>query len=62
MAELALTAKRRSDLIALLDDDDRLRAKYPKVSEYLDMSPKLAGTGDLQVDAAFELRLVPAVL
>lgn len=58
VAELALTAERRSELIDLLGDDDRLRAEYPKVSEYLAMSPQLAGTGNLQVDAAFELRFV----
>lgn len=58
MAELALTAERRSELLALLDDEARLRAEFPKVSEYLEMSPTLPGTGDLQVDAAFELRFV----
>jgi hypothetical protein len=58
VAELALTAERRTELIDLLGDDDRLRAEFPKVSEYLDMSPQLTGTGDLQVDAAFELRFV----
>jgi hypothetical protein len=58
VAELALTAERRDELIALLGDDERLRAEYPKVGEYLEMSPQLAGTGDLQVDAAFELRFV----
>ena len=42
----------------LLDDEQRLRAEYPKVSEYLDMAPNLAGTGNIQVDAAFDLRFV----
>lgn len=58
VAELALTAERRSELIDLPGDDDRLRAEYPTVSEYLEMSPQLAGTGNVQVDAAFELRIV----
>jgi hypothetical protein len=58
VAELALTAERRTELIDLLGDDDRLKAEYPKVAEYLEMAPQLAGTGNLQVDAAFELRIV----
>lgn len=58
MAELALTAERRTELIELLGDDARLRAEFPKVNEYLEMSPQLPGTGDLTVDAAFELRFV----
>lgn len=56
MAELALTAERRSELLALLDDEERLRAEFPKVSNYLEMAPTLPGTGNLQVDAAFDLR------
>jgi hypothetical protein len=58
VVELALTAERRSELVELLGDDERLRTEYPKVSEYLDMSPRLEGTGNLQIDAAFELRFV----
>jgi hypothetical protein len=58
VAELALTAERRNELVALLDDGQRLKAEYPKVSEYLDMAPTLAGTGNIQVDAAFDLRFV----
>lgn len=53
-----LTAERRDELAALLDDEERLRAEYPKVSEYLDMAPKLVGTGDVRADAAFDLRFV----
>jgi len=58
VVELALTADRRSELIELLGDEQRLSTEFPKVSEYLEMSPQLAGTGDLQMDAAFELRFV----
>lgn len=58
MVELALSAERRNELAALLDDEERLRAEYPKVSEYLDMAPNLAGTGDVRADAAFDLRVV----
>lgn len=58
MAELALTAERRTELAALLDDEQRLRTEYPKVSDYLDMAPNLTGTGNLRVDAAFDLRFV----
>lgn len=58
MAELRLTAERRNELAALLDDEQRLRTEYPKVAEYLDMSPKLSGTENIRADAAFELRFV----
>lgn len=59
MAELVLTADRRAELAALLDDDQRLRAEYPKVAEYLDMAPALRGTGgDGRADAAFDVRFV----
>jgi hypothetical protein len=54
----ALTPERRAELAALLDDEQRLRTEYPKVSEYLDMAPKLAGTGDVRADATFDLRFV----
>jgi hypothetical protein len=55
---LALTAERREELAALLDDDQRLRSEYPKVAEYLDMAPNLPGTGNTDMDAAFDLRFV----
>ncbi|GAB2699686.1 hypothetical protein [Nocardia thraciensis] len=58
MAELALTADRREELAALLGDEQRLNADYPKVAEYLDTAPMLPGTGDERADAAFDLRLV----
>lgn len=45
MTELALTTDRRDELAALLGDEERLRAEYPKVAEYLDTAPMLAGTG-----------------
>lgn len=53
-----MTVERRSELAALLDDEERLRTEYPKVSEYLDMAPRMSGTGDVQADAAFDLRFV----
>ena len=58
MAELVLTPERRDELAALLDDEQRLRAEYPKVVEYLDTAPRLPGTGNRQADAAFDLRFV----
>lgn len=61
MAELALTEERRSELLALLDDEERLRAEFPKVGDYLQMAPTLPGTGNLQIDAAFDLRFVHCV-
>jgi hypothetical protein len=53
-----LTPQRRDELAALLDDEERLRREYPKVSEYLEMASRLAGTGDARADAAFDLRFV----
>ena len=58
MAERTLTSERRAELAALLDDERRLRSEFPKVSDYLDMAPTLAGTGDVRADAAFDLRFV----
>jgi hypothetical protein len=55
---VALTPERRAELLALLDDERRLRADYPKVAEYLDVAPTLAGTGDPHADAAFDLRFL----
>ncbi len=56
--ELVLTAERRDELATLLADEQRFRAEYPKVADYLDMAPRLQGTGDERVDAAFDLRFV----
>jgi hypothetical protein len=58
VAERTLTPERRAELAELLDDEPRLRAEYPKVSEYLEMAPTLEGTGDVRADAAFDLRFV----
>lgn len=58
MTALALTPERRSELAALLGDESRLQAEFPKVAEYLDTAPMLAGTGDQDADAAFDLRFV----
>lgn len=58
VAELMLTAERRNELAELLDDVRRLRIEYPKVAEYLEVAPMLSGTGDSEVDAAFDLRFV----
>ncbi|OXM55998.1 hypothetical protein CFP71_15490 [Amycolatopsis thailandensis] len=58
MVELVLTDNRRSELVALLDDQERLQREYPKLAEYLDFAPGLPGTGDDQLDAAFDLRMI----
>jgi hypothetical protein len=58
VAERTLTPERRAELAALLDDEQRPRAEFPRVSDYLDMAPTLAGTGDVRADAAFDLRFV----
>ena len=54
----ALTKERRNQLSALLDDEQLLRASFPRVAEYLSTAPTLSGTGDSQVDAAFDIRLL----
>jgi hypothetical protein len=58
MTGLSLTTERRTELAALLDDEQRLRSEYPKVAEYLDTAQMLPGTDDPGADAAFDLRLV----
>ena len=58
VVEFELTAERRNQLAVLLGDEQRLRAEYPKVAEYLDMASRLPGTGDSQADAAFDLRFI----
>ncbi|WP_436496706.1 hypothetical protein [Actinokineospora sp. HUAS TT18] len=58
MVELVLTDERRRVLTALLNDDERLRAEYPMVDDYLDVALRLPGTGDARIDAAFDLRFV----
>lgn len=58
MAKLTITTSRWDELTALLKDEQRLRSEYPKVAEYLDMATRLAGTGDEQADAQFDLRFV----
>ncbi|MFB9207348.1 hypothetical protein ACFFV7_39605 [Nonomuraea spiralis] len=46
MAKLTMTSRRWDELTALLKDEQRLQAEYPKVAEYLDMAARLRGTGD----------------
>ncbi|WP_283139726.1 hypothetical protein [Rhizohabitans arisaemae] len=58
MANLTMTTQRWNELTALLEDEQRLKAEYPKVADYLDMATGLPGTGDDQADAAFDLRFV----
>jgi hypothetical protein len=58
MGDLELTADRRRELVALLDDSEQMKAAYPKVAEYLDLAPHLAGTGNPQTDAEFELKFL----
>ncbi|MGK5554343.1 hypothetical protein ACSNOI_22285 [Actinomadura kijaniata] len=58
MAKLTMTSSRWDEITALLEDEQRLRSEYPKVAEYLDMAATLAGSGDAQADAQFDLRFV----
>jgi hypothetical protein len=54
----ALTATRREQLSAFLNDDESLQAQFPKVAEYLRTASSLPGSGDGQADGAFDLRLL----
>ncbi|MRH89955.1 hypothetical protein GFY24_21360 [Nocardia sp. SYP-A9097] len=58
MTDLALTAERRDELAALLEDAQGLRSRFPKVADYLDTAPMLSGSGNVQADSAFDLRFV----
>lgn len=58
MTDQVLTEERHRELAALLEDEQRLNAEFPKVAEYLDTALKLAGTGNDRKDGAFDLRLV----
>ncbi|MES9607618.1 hypothetical protein [Actinomadura sp. NPDC000929] len=58
MAKLTMTSSRWEELTALLEDEQKLQSEYPKVAEYLNMAAQLAGTGDDQADAQFDLRFV----
>jgi hypothetical protein len=58
MADQALTDERWAELSALLNDEQRLNAEYPKVADYLDTGLRLQGTGDAGVDGSFDIRLV----
>lgn len=57
VTELALTAERREQLIALLGDEQRLRAEYPKVAEYFDVAAGLPQPAEAQAAAAFDFDL-----
>ncbi|MGK8487193.1 hypothetical protein [Nocardia asiatica] len=58
MTGLVLTPQRRAELAELLGDEARLKAEFPRVAEYLDTAATLSGTGDVEADAAFDLRFV----
>ncbi|MFD0000174.1 hypothetical protein [Nocardia sp. NPDC127526] len=58
MTGFVLSPDRREELVALLGDEQRLRAEYPKVADYLETAPGLPGTGDDDVDRAFDLRFL----
>jgi hypothetical protein len=58
VAKLTMTPGRWDELSTLLKDTQRLRADYPKVGDYLDMAATLSGSGDIQLDSAFDLRIV----
>lgn len=58
VTDQVITEERHSELAALLDDNKRLDAEYPKVADYLDTALKLPGTGNAQRDGAFDLRLI----
>lgn len=58
MAELALTKERRDQLRTYLSDEQLLGTEFPEVARYLDAAQGLAGTGDSEADASFDVRLL----
>lgn len=58
MTDQVMTDERRNELAELLNDEQRLNAEYPKVADYLDTGTRLPGTGNVDADGAFDLRLV----
>ncbi|MEV6099258.1 hypothetical protein [Nocardia sp. NPDC051981] len=44
MTDLALTPKRRAELVALLGDEPHLRTEFPRVADYLDSASRLPGS------------------
>ncbi len=57
VTELGLTARRRDELLALLGDEPRLRAQYPKVAEYFDVAAGLPQPAGTRAPAAFDFDL-----
>lgn len=58
MTGFLLTQERRDELAGLLGDEKRFRTTYPVVADYLDTAPRLSGTGNADVDHAFDIRLL----
>jgi hypothetical protein len=58
VAELVLTQERRAQLRTYLSDGQLLETEYPEVARYLDAAAGLAGTGDSEADANFDVRLL----
>lgn len=58
MAELALTKERRDQLRTYLSDEQLLGTEFPEVARYLDAAAGLAGTGNSEADANFDVRLL----
>ena len=57
VTELALTARRREELIGLLGDEQRLRLEYPKVAEYFNVAAGMPPPAEAQALAAFDFDL-----
>lgn len=58
MTGFALSPDRRDELAALLGDERRFQAEYPKVADYLAMASGLPGTGNDEIDRSFDIRLL----
>ena len=58
VAELALTPERREQLLAWLGDMQLLQTEYPNLADYLRRTESMPGTGDIQEDQAFDVRLL----
>jgi len=58
---LRLTDSQRTALLTLLEDEERLRAEFPAVANYLEAAPLLRGTESIERDAAFDLAFAHAL-
>ncbi|MEU6579559.1 hypothetical protein [Nocardia sp. NPDC046763] len=58
MTEFALSPDRREELTSLLGNEQRLKTEFPKLADYLSTAPNIPGTGNIDIDNNFDIRLI----